>query len=269
MYPGSCAERSNGGVEQQQHARLSRHERRADGIHRALGEADRDGARQHRPRLRDGVDRAVVVLGGSERHAVVVISAAVPLAVPRSFQHARARRRASLRYRSPRTSSFCRWHRSANSLRMVCRKKPSHVLSPRPSGPTRFMPSFQSPAPMSGSPCAPIVRPLSIARTQCSKRVPSSDEMRRQAVRFVRANREHRRFQKGHALVQDAGVACRADVFGDHEGQPQQIVRAAASAGRGHSVRATSAERRPRRTDGRQRGADAPWRAPAGPATTP
>ena len=43
-----------------------------------------------------------------------------------------------------------------------------------------------------------------------------------QAVRLVRANREHRRFQIGHALVQDAGVACRADVFGDHEGQPER-----------------------------------------------
>jgi hypothetical protein len=42
----------------------------------------------------------------------------------------------------------------------------------------------------------------------------------------VRANREHRRFQKGQSLVQDAGVACRSDVFGDHEGQPEEIVGA-------------------------------------------
>ena len=55
-------------------------------------------------------------------------------------------------------------------------KKPSHVLSPRPAAPTLFMPSFQSPVPKSGSPWAPAVRPLSIARTQCSKSVPASVE---------------------------------------------------------------------------------------------
>ena len=42
----------------------------------------------------------------------------------------------------------------------------SHTLSPFPSIPTRFIPSFQSPLPMSGRPCAPTVRPLSIAFTQ-------------------------------------------------------------------------------------------------------
>ena len=45
------------------------------------------------------------------------------------------------------------------------------------------MPSFQSPVPMSGRPWAPAVRPLSIARTQCSKSVPSSARHARLAVR--------------------------------------------------------------------------------------
>jgi len=41
--------------------------------------------------------------------------------------------------------------------------------SPRPPRPTRFMPSFQSPAPISGRPCAPAVVPFSRARRQCSE----------------------------------------------------------------------------------------------------
>ena len=35
------------------------------------------------------------------------------------------------------------------------RKNASQTLSPLPPAPTRFMPSFQSPAPISGRPCAP------------------------------------------------------------------------------------------------------------------
>lgn len=47
--------------------------------------------------------------------------------------------------------------------------QPSHTLSPCPSAPTRFMPSFQSPVPMSGSPCRPVSSMhWSNARAQCS-----------------------------------------------------------------------------------------------------
>ena len=50
-----------------------------------------------------------------------------------------------------------------------------HAL-PRPSGPTRFRPSFQSPVPIRGRPCAPIARLRSSARAQCSNSVaPSPD----------------------------------------------------------------------------------------------
>ena len=43
---------------------------------------------------------------------------------------------------------------------------PSHTLSPPPR-PTLSIPSFQSPPPISGSPCAPTARDESIALTQC------------------------------------------------------------------------------------------------------
>ena len=51
---------------------------------------------------------------------------------------------------------------------IVTRKNPIHTLSPRPSRPTRFMPSFQSPVPNSGRPWAPRVSERSRARQQCS-----------------------------------------------------------------------------------------------------
>ena len=54
--------------------------------------------------------------------------------------------------RSPRASAC-----SANARSVVIRNQASQTLSPRPSTPTRFMPSFQSPMPISGRPCAPVV----------------------------------------------------------------------------------------------------------------
>ena len=99
-----------------------------------------------------------------------------------SPSHARsrlaARRLASCRYRSARARSPRCSHRGANDVSTMWRNQPSQVLSPRPWGPTRFMPSFQSPLPMRGRPCGPDVIPLSIARTQCSKREADSDATR-------------------------------------------------------------------------------------------
>ena len=66
--------------------------------------------------------------------------------------------------------------RSARSVTM--RNQASHTLSPRPSTPTRFMPSFQSPMPISGRPCAPVVHALA-QRAQAvlvhARRAPSDD----------------------------------------------------------------------------------------------
>src|SRR4029079_12662087 len=48
-----------------------------------------DGARRDTPRLRDGIDAALVVLRRPERRPVVVIAAPVPLTIPRGLQAGR------------------------------------------------------------------------------------------------------------------------------------------------------------------------------------
>ena len=57
---------------------------------------------------------------------------------------------------------------TAKRVSTSARKNASHTLSPLPSMPTRFMPSFQSPQPINGSPCTPKRKPLLMARTQWS-----------------------------------------------------------------------------------------------------
>ena len=52
---------------------------------------------------------------------------------------------------------------------------------------------------------------------------------RRLLVRLRLARRERWRREERHLFVQDASVAGGAHVFGDHEWQPQQIIRAAAA----------------------------------------
>ena len=80
-------------------------------------------------------------------------------------------RQRSARARSPRASAI-----GANPARTVCRNQPSQTLSPRPSWPTRFMPSFQSPDPISGRPWAPTARLTSIAAAQWSNSEADSSE---------------------------------------------------------------------------------------------
>ena len=111
--------------------------------------------------------------------------------------------------------------------------------------------------------------PVSIARTQCSKSVPSSADTRGRPYASCSSARERRRLQERHALVEHAGVAGRADVLGDDVRQPEQIVGAARCGGRGRSARATSAARRPRRTAGRRRAAGARAPGPAARTTAP
>ena len=65
---------------------------------------------------------------------------------------------------------------SAKSLRFMRRNQPNQTLSPRPSWPTRFMPSFQSPAPIKGRPWLPTSRLQSKARAQCSYSVARSSD---------------------------------------------------------------------------------------------
>src|SRR3546814_3938389 len=54
---------------------------------------------------------------------------------------------------------------SSDLLSTSYRKNPSQTLSPRPPSPTRFMPSFQSPVPISGRP-----RPPNRSSARCSPR---------------------------------------------------------------------------------------------------
>ncbi len=108
-----------------------------------------------------------------------------------------------------------------------CRKKPSHVLSPRPARPTRFIPSFQSPAPNSGSPCAPLVMLLSIARTQCSNSGAVFGETT-PAIHTtpVRRSDSSGAFRNGTRSFRTHGIARRAHVLGDDVREPEQVVGA-------------------------------------------
>ncbi len=60
---------------------------------------------------------------------------------------------ASFSHRSANAASPRRRATSANSMSTLQRKNASQTLSPLPCLPTRFMPSFQSPEPISGKPC--------------------------------------------------------------------------------------------------------------------
>ncbi len=75
------------------------------------------------------------------------------------FRASTCARHRSMRALSPRLSASF-----ANSQRFVCRNHASQTLSPFPPIPTRFIPSFQSPAPINGSPWGPTPRLRSSGR---------------------------------------------------------------------------------------------------------
>ena len=143
----------------------------------ALGGGDRGrgvrrvgGAGEHRPGLGDRIDPAGAAARGAERRAVVEIGAPVPGAVPavlfqRGLELPRRGRASARRGRRGRAARRA----ARGAARVAHRNQPSQTLSPLPPAPTRFMPSFQSPVPISGRPCAPVARFRSMPRTQCSK----------------------------------------------------------------------------------------------------
>ena len=157
---------------------------RADGVHRALGEALRARRPTAPPRTarssRSGTRRSAPSRAACRRRSSRAGTTRRPRPA-RAVDARRARLVAVARRRaraSPRAS-----HSGANSVEHACGGRSRARCSRRgPPRPTRFMPSFQSPLPISGRPCAPAVRPLSIARTQCSKSVPSSRGHARLAV---------------------------------------------------------------------------------------
>ena len=61
----------------------------ADRVHGPVGEPRRRGPGEHRPRLGDRVDPALLVLRRAERRAVVVVASQVPLPVPGPREDAR------------------------------------------------------------------------------------------------------------------------------------------------------------------------------------
>ena len=99
----------------------------------------------------------------AQRRAVVVIGAPIPRAVPGALLQSLRPVRGALPIRrgllADRLCDSAQTRQSA--VNVAHRNQPSQTLSPRPSMPTRFMPSFQSPLPINGRPCAPAVAPLS------------------------------------------------------------------------------------------------------------
>ena len=134
------------------------------------------------------------------------------------------------------------------SFRTTVRNQPSQTLSPRPSWPTRFIPSFQSPEPISGRPCAPYFSARSIARSACSKSEADWARHRRVLVRIGLTRLERRRLEERHLLVEDRLVAGPRHVGRDARTAARADRRSSASGSRGRWAGATSAARRPRRT---------------------
>ena len=109
------------------------------------------------------------LLGRAQRGAVVEVGAAIPVAVPgvglagggQLARPAGAGRRPAPSRRAPRPAR-------RTGGRSAIANQASQTLSPLPPAPTRFMPSFQSPWPISGRPWAPRWSTRSRPRRQCS-----------------------------------------------------------------------------------------------------
>ena len=112
----------------------------------------------------------------------------------------------------------------AKAISAACRNHPSQTLSPSPFSPTRFMPSFQSPAPISGSPCRPTARLASSATAQCSKRVTVSRETVGRKNDLSRLRSSCAPSRNGINFVKHEHVLRRLDVLSDRVCQPSAIV---------------------------------------------
>ena len=117
----------------------------------------------------------------------------------------------------------------------ACRNQPSQTLSPRPSSPTRFMPSFQSPVPISGRPWLPTARLWSSARAQCSNSVPALVGRRRAGrTRRARPRCSAGPVRKATVSSSTAASPVAVDIVRDDIGEPDAVVgdaRAHAAAG--------------------------------------
>ena len=100
---------------------------------------------------------------------------------------------------------------------------PFQTLSPFPSAPTLFIPSFQSPVPISGKPWAQLQavfqRPVAVFVHASVIRAYLG-----QPVVFLLVRTENRRVQEGHLLVENGRVARNADVMCNDQWQEEEIV---------------------------------------------
>ena len=138
--------------QQQHNLCVAPHQMCTNGIHGALGAAGLRRSATARP-MTASVNRACIPRSARTREAFHrrntradtschprPVPACRPAIAPRPDRSGRDRFVRGAR-RSERTH-----------CRTVTRNQPSHTLSPRPAWPTRFIPSFQSPEPMSGKP---------------------------------------------------------------------------------------------------------------------
>ena len=190
----------------------------------------RHGAGQHRPRLRDRIDAALVVLRRAQRRAVVVVAAPVPLAVP---GRARARRRAA----APPAGSDRRAARS--SRRIADRRKRGEDGVQEEAEPRALAAALR---PDAVHPVVPVAaadqrQPV---RADGQALVDRANAMFEERAVFGRTRRAARRRSAGPASSGGAsrngmrssstrGVAGCRHVLGDDERQPQQIVGATRS----------------------------------------
>ena len=210
--------------EQQRERRIAPQQVRLQRLHGARGARRIGRARDHAPGLRDGVDAALVVAapspaachrrrsrGDTTRHpshaARARRAAAPPAPASRSASASSPRSRAS----------------GANAVSVACRNQPSQTLSPRPCSPTRFMPSFQSPVPISGRPCGPSCTP-SRPRRQCSNSVAVCARRCGSKNASCRSGGSGGPSMNGQLLVEDGAVAGELHVVRGDVRQPHAIV---------------------------------------------
>ena len=188
--------------------------------HRLPGPLRVGGAGDHRPGLGDRVDLALVVLRRAERSAVVEVGPPVPAAVPGVFLQRRRSASARSRHQAARAASPRCSARSANaSAAVASMNQPFQTLSPLPPAPTWFMPSFQSPVPISGRPCGPSRQAVLQRAHAVLVDRPGHVAHVGQVVVLLLVGPQHRRLQERHPLVEQRGVAGGGDVVAGDEGQ--------------------------------------------------
>src|SRR4029450_6116423 len=154
------------------------------------------------------------------------------------------------RHACPSSSTSREVSNSAKSPSTQISNQASQTLSPLPPSPTRLRPSFQSPPPISGSPCGPAGAERAMGRPGgwsgrpggrgARAGPPAMFEQRTlrggnnwngKALRLLLLKRFA--FEEGNHPIEDRGVASRADVVRGDERKPEQIIadpRAGASA---------------------------------------